>query len=163
MRTTKLWLLTACLAGSLTSALSAQAPAPPPPAKYDAVLRYRIIAPRDQHALLYDRLIAELGRLGFEFQPPLDQRLETDRIDPTKNTLRGLIPSKNVAAIRDLPNVGGLLLVPAGMKLPDASDTPVRAREHSDGRRIALRPATRPSGPDGAAAEGAGFCRGAGL
>jgi hypothetical protein len=126
MRTTKLWLLTACLAGSLTSALSAQAPAPPPPAKYDAVLRYRIIAPRDQHALLYDRLIAELGRLGFEFQPPLDQRLETDRIDPTKNTLRGLIPSKNVAAIRDLPNVGGLLLVPAGMKLPDASDTPVR-------------------------------------
>jgi len=126
MRTIPVWLLALALVGSVTHALSAQAPAPPPPAKYDALLRYHIIAPRDQHALLYDRLIAELQRFGFEFQPPLDQHPATDRIDPTKNTLRGLIPSKNVAAIRDLPNVGGLVLVPDGMKLPDAPDTPVR-------------------------------------
>ena len=108
MRTTSLWLLGVGLAGVVTitlSALSAQAPAPPPPAKYEAVLRYHIVAPRNQHALLYDRLISELQRLGFEFQPPLDERPATDRIDPTKNTLRGLIPSKNVAAIRDLPNL----------------------------------------------------------
>ena len=125
MRTILIVPLTICVA-TVAIALFAQAPAPPLPAKYDAVLRYHIIAPRDQHALLYDRLIASLQRLGFEFQPPLDQRPPTDRIDPTKNTLRGLVPSKNVAAVRDLPNVGGLLLVPEGMKLPDDPDTPVR-------------------------------------
>jgi hypothetical protein len=119
--------LVVILAAAAALAL-AQAPSPPPPAKYQATLRYRIIAPRDQHVVFYDRLIQDLLRLGFEFQPPLDEHPPTDRLDPSKNTLRGLLPSANVARARRLPHVAGLLLVPEGQKLPEQADAPVRVR-----------------------------------
>ncbi len=113
----------------LGAAAPAQPAAAPAPAKYQVALRYRILAPRDQHALLYDRLIDHLQRLNFEFVPPLDERPDTDRIDPNKNELRGLIPSANVGKLRDNPNVAAILLLPEKFevaKLP--ADQPVRVR-----------------------------------
>ena len=106
----------------------AQPAAPPPPSHYQVALRYRIIAARDQHVILYDRLVAHLRGLNFEFQPPLDQRPETDRIDPSKNEFRGRLAAAHVAKLRDNPQVAGLLLVPDGFKLPDAPEHPVRVR-----------------------------------
>ncbi|MCI0681342.1 MAG: S8/S53 family peptidase [Gemmataceae bacterium] len=113
-------------------ARNGQAPAqpatPPPPAHYQVVLRYRIVAPRDQHAILYDRLVKHLQGLKFEFQPPLDERPETDRIDPSKNEFRGRLAAAQAPRLRDNLSVAGVLLVPDGFKLPDAADQPVRVR-----------------------------------
>ncbi len=103
-------------------------PAPPAPTHYQVTLRYRIVAPRDQHVIVYDRLVAHLQSLKFEFQPPLDQRPPTDRIDPSKNEFRGRLAAAQVAKLRDNPQVAGLVLVPDGFKLPEANDQPVRVR-----------------------------------
>src|SRR5262245_54614853 len=97
----------------------AQPAAPPQPTHYQATLRYRILAPRDQHVIVYDRLVEHLKKLKFEFQPPLDQRPATDRIDAGKNEFLGRLPAANVAKLRDNPHVAGVLLVPDGFKLPD--------------------------------------------
>jgi hypothetical protein len=102
--------------------------APAPPSHYQVVLRYRIVATRDQHVVLYDRLVKHLQKLGFEFQPPLDQRPQTDRIDPSKNEFRGRLPAAQVGRVRDNPNVAGMLLIPDGFKLPDEANQPVRVR-----------------------------------
>lgn len=111
-----------------TSVAAAQAPAPPRPAKYQATLRYQISAPRDQHVIFYDRLIAALQGLGFEFTPPLEEHAPTDRIDPSKNMLRGLIPAANVGRLRQLPHVAGLVLAPVDLKMPEDPQAPVRIR-----------------------------------
>lgn len=106
----------------------AQPAAPPAPAFYQVALRYRIVTPRDQHVILYDRLVQHLQKLNFEFRPSLDQSPNTDRIDPSKNEFRGRLAGANVAKLRDNPQVAGLVLIPDGFKLPDAADEPVRVR-----------------------------------
>lgn len=106
----------------------AQPAAPAPPSHYQVILRYRIVAPRDEHALHYDRLVKHLQNLGFEFQPPLAQRPATDRIDPSKNEFRGRLPAPQAARLRDNPTVAGIVLIPDGFKLPDMAEQPVRVR-----------------------------------
>src|SRR5690349_2421876 len=105
-----------CLCGLLSSMAAAAAQdspaAPKPPDKFKALLRYRIIAPRDPHVAMYDALIAELKRLDFEFIPPLAERRKTDREDATKDRLVGLVPSAKALALTRIPNVVGVLLVP---------------------------------------------------
>lgn len=104
-------------------------PAPPaPPTHYQVTLRYRIMAPRDQHVLVYDKLVEHLQKLKFEFEPPLAERPDTDRIDPGKNEFRGRLAAANVAKLRDNRHVAGVLLVPDGFKLPDEADKAVRVR-----------------------------------
>src|SRR5437763_16966184 len=76
----------------LGGAAPAQVVGPPTPARFQVVLRYQILAPRDQHVIFYDRLVAHLQRLKFEFDPPLTDRPESDRIDPSKNEFRGKMP-----------------------------------------------------------------------
>src|SRR5919108_2183573 len=66
---------------------------PKPPEKFKALVRYRIIAPRDAHVAMYDALIADLKKLDFEFIPPLAGRPKTDREDQSKDRLTGLVPS----------------------------------------------------------------------
>src|ERR1051325_1483680 len=113
----------------LDAAAPGQPAAPPPPAKYQVLLRYRILAPRDEHALLYDRLIDHLLRLKFEFLPPLEDRPETDRIDPSKNELRGRVPAASIGKLRDNPNVAGIVLLPENFELAKLPpDQPVRIR-----------------------------------
>src|SRR5262249_3305631 len=72
---------------SQSCSLLAQPASPPPPAKYEATIRYRITSARDQHVVEYDALVDDLKKLGFEFDPPLDRRPRSDREDPTKNIL----------------------------------------------------------------------------
>ncbi len=106
----------------------AQPATPPPPAKYKVVLRYRIAAPRDHHVAQYDALIAYLKKLDFEFIPPLDEHPQTDREDPSKNLLVGLLPSRYLRAALGGPNVASLLVMPSDYQLPEDAQQPVRVR-----------------------------------
>lgn len=121
-------LLGVCFASLIASRAGGQPPAPPPPAKYQATLRYAIDAPRDQHVASYDAMVAHLQNLGFEFQPPLAERPKTDREDRTKNTLQGLLPGSKVAEIFENPHIATALLIPEGAKLPDKGEDLVRVR-----------------------------------
>ena len=109
----------------------AQPPGPPPPTKYKVTLRYSIQAPRDPHVAQYDAMIKHLVKIGFEFDPPLDQHEDTDREDRTKNYLRGAIAAANARKILDSLAVQSILLVPLApdeFKLPDGADDPVLVR-----------------------------------
>ncbi|MCS7045758.1 MAG: hypothetical protein NZO58_05335, partial [Gemmataceae bacterium] len=104
-------------------------PAPAPAAVYQAILRYRIIAPRDEHAGYYDRLVDRLQAWKFNFQPPLAQRPDTDRFNPDLNEFRGTIAAEYAFRLHELPFVAGVLLIPAGLDLDKiAPDEPVRVR-----------------------------------
>src|SRR2546426_256569 len=79
-----------------TAVVPAQLPKQPAlPAKYRAILRYHIPAPRDQHVMQYDAMIEHLEKVGFEFDPPLAKRPDTDREDRSKNRMEGfIVPDK---------------------------------------------------------------------
>lgn len=78
--------------------------------------------------MLYDALIEHLKRLGFEFDPPLAKRPRTDREDPSKNTIKGLVSSANAGKILQNFNVASLLLVPEGFRIPEDPKQIVRVR-----------------------------------
>src|SRR5262245_56914049 len=119
---------TLLLATLTLQAQHVQPASPPKPAKYQATLRYRITSARDQHVMLYDALIEHLKGLGFEFDPPLSKRPRTDREDPSKNTIKGVVSSASAAKILQNANVASLLLVPDGVQLPEDSKQLVRVR-----------------------------------
>jgi hypothetical protein len=109
---------------------SAQTPKQPrPPAKYRALLRYDIPTPRDPHVAQYDAMIDFLKRLGFEFDPPLDQRPETDREDRSKNRMKGWIAPARALQLLDNVSIASVMLIPNDFKLDDAApDQPVWIR-----------------------------------
>src|SRR6516165_6517301 len=118
------WIIPAILILSgLLSAWAVDPPAgPAPPAKYFVKLRYVINAPRDPHVMQYDALIRHLRSLNFEFIPPLEQHPETDREDPGKNRLEGLVPADKILDLLKNKSVASVLLLPAETKdkeLPD--------------------------------------------
>jgi hypothetical protein len=116
----------ATFAGALAS--RAQPLSPPPPGKYRVLLRYEINAPRDPHVMQYDAMIAHLISIGFEFIPPLEKHADTDREDPSKNELTGLLPSGKVLDIFGNRHIVSAVLVPADYKLPDVANQPVGVR-----------------------------------
>jgi hypothetical protein len=101
---------------------------PPPTAKYQVTLRYRIPNARNLHVAAYDKLIADLQKINFEFQPPLAERPESDREDTSKNYLKGLVLAQHVGQLRVNPSIANILLVPEDVKLPDQPEAPVRVR-----------------------------------
>ena len=112
------WIIPAILILSgLLSAWAVDPPAgPAPPAKYFVKLRYVINAPRDPHVMQYDALIRHLRSLNFEFIPPLEQHPETDREDPGKNRLEGLVPADKILDLLKNKSVASVLLLPAETK-----------------------------------------------
>ena len=125
---------------------------PPPPDKYFVKLRYVINAPRDPHVMQYDALIKHLQSLNFEFIPPLDEHPETDREDPNKNRLEGLVPADKVLDLLKNKSVASVLLLPpewkdkelpaeqmVGVRLEMAGGfSPARQKELADQARILL-------------------------
>jgi hypothetical protein len=101
-----------------TRPINGQPPRPPAPAKYRAMLRYGMPSPRDQHVLHYDSLIEYLKNLHFEFVPPLEDLPETDREDPTKNMLTGILPSAGLLKLLQYPDVAAVQLSPLDYKTP---------------------------------------------
>jgi hypothetical protein len=119
-------MLVAALGLAPAAVLAQPRPAfPPPPATYDAAVRYRIDAARDQHVAQFDALVAHLEKLGFEFTPPLDELPPTIRENPYRDLLKGLIPAGNARKILDSPAVASVLLRPPAFKLPEKADQPV--------------------------------------
>src|SRR5208282_3536704 len=122
-------LLTACLVLALgTGHVRGQPAAPPPPAKYRASIRYDLPSPRDQHVLHYDTLVEQLKGLAFEFIPALEDLPETDREDPTKNVLTGILPSTSVRKLLTYPDVAAIFVTPLDYKLPADAAVPVKVR-----------------------------------
>lgn len=121
-------LLTVCLWLFLAASAHAQVPGPGFPAKYKAIIRYHIIAPRDTHVARYDAMIEHLQNLDFEFTPPLEKLPNTDREDPKKNQIVGLVPGKNAVRILHNPSVASILLVPETFALPEQPEQQVHVR-----------------------------------
>lgn len=147
MSSRRLFLLAAgvvCLATLSARPTVAQPKAPPPPAKYDVEIYYRILAFRNQRARLVLALQKDLKALGFERDPD-DEALGEDQneVENVKVTrIKGTIPSANARKILSNPSVLTILLKPAGKELP-AKDQPVRvnlglASDLSPGRQQAL-------------------------
>jgi hypothetical protein len=128
-----------------TAVVPAQLPTQPAVSpKYRAILRYHIAAPRDQHVLQYDAMIEHLAGLGFQFDPPLGKRPETDREDRSKNRMKGTIEPekarpKDAAALTpeqwrvkyirrllDNVSIASLMLLPEGFKLEEGQPAYVR-------------------------------------
>jgi hypothetical protein len=135
------------LAALLPAAAPAQGlprpPAPPPPAKYQARVRYQIDAARDQHVVQYDALVAFLEKIGFEFVPPLEDLPPSRREDPTHDILTGLIPSANALKILNSPFAASVVLLPPAYKLPERGEQPVTVQMelvsgYSPGQQLAL-------------------------
>jgi hypothetical protein len=145
-------IVTFCILGTN---VCAQPPGPPPPEKYKVTLRYYIPSPRDEHVAIYDAMIRQLQKIGFEFDPPLEKHAETDREDRTKNYLTGYIAASKKLHLLDPLVVQSSILIPFApdeFKLPDGGDEPVtvrlelagnltpdRQRELSNQTRVLLR------------------------
>src|SRR5947209_946745 len=114
----------------LTGAVSAaQTAASSPPARYQVILRYQIVAARDQHVVQYDAMIAHLEKLGFAFDPPLVRHAETDREDRSKNYLKGSVAPDKLLRMLSNPSVASLLVMPQDFKYPPEDlDKIVRVR-----------------------------------
>jgi hypothetical protein len=103
---------------TVISSASAQVVAPPPPAEYDAVIRYRIRAARNERIRQYLELTRFLDQAGFQRNPT-----ETDdAVDPSAERLEGKLPSAAVRLVLTDPHVRTLLLTPTGFAWPDTVD-----------------------------------------
>jgi hypothetical protein len=98
--------------------------APPPPARYDVELRYRINAPRAARIAQFLALTRFLESVGFQKDPGEDTEAE----DPTETRMTGTIASANALRLLDDPRVKSLLLMPEGYKLPDDFTAPVKVQ-----------------------------------
>jgi hypothetical protein len=92
---------------------------------YRVQLRYHIHAGRDQHVAQFDAMVRDLEKLGFEFDPPLEELPPTIREDPTVDVLSGLVPAANRLKLLNVPHVSGLLLMPPAFGPPAQADVPV--------------------------------------
>lgn len=106
--------------------LAAQVKYPAPPDRYHVDLRYRIRADRDERIRQFRAMTDRLAGLGFRADPREDADL--DVFDPTAERLAGTVPSAAAGKILDDPRIQTILLVPAGMTLPDDPAAPVQVR-----------------------------------
>lgn len=115
----------AVLAGlALAAPLAAQVVQPPPPAEFDAQIRYRIRATRTERIRQFNEMTRALAAAGFQ-RAPGD---EDEVADSNAERLIGRLPASAVTAVRREPHVRSLLLIPAGVTLPDAPDAQVVVR-----------------------------------
>lgn len=108
---------------SLAGPLAAQVVAPPPPAEYDAVIRYRIRAARNERIRQFLELTRFLEAAGFQ----RDATETDDAVDPNAEKFFGKLPSKAVERVLSDSRVRSILLMPAGYQLPTGeARVPVR-------------------------------------
>jgi hypothetical protein len=120
------------LAASLTSfallasadIAPAQVKLPKPPDTYDATIRYRILADRNERVLQFEAMTKFLGGLGFK--ETVTDESDLAPFDPNAETLIGTVPSRTSRNLLKDGRVQTILLAPAGFKVPEAPDTRVR-------------------------------------
>lgn len=117
--------LFSCLfALTVAGPLAAQVVAPPPPATFDAEIRFRIRATRGERYKQFNDMLRELEAAGFVAEPGAEELA----YDPDAERLRGTLPSANLPQALAVPAIRSLLLTPAGAKLPADGTVPVRVR-----------------------------------
>jgi hypothetical protein len=100
----------------LAPAVSAQRVSPPPPATYDALVRYRIHVGGNQHIVLYREMTSYFESIGFK---RVESEDPNEPADPNAERMSGTIPSGRVADLFREPHVNTVLLRPAGYRLPE--------------------------------------------
>src|SRR5260370_3865560 len=112
----------------LLAASSAQAgfPAPPEPKEYDVEIRYQIYAGRNQRIALFRSMIQYLESIGFQKKPAPDPHYEEE--DTQQTRMSGTIASDNLRKILTERHVKALLIKPAGFKLPEGLQKPVKGQ-----------------------------------
>lgn len=106
------------------AAAAAQVKVPKPPDVYDAQVRYRINADRNERVLQFEAMLKYFGGLGFQETAGEDNDLAA--FDPAAERMTGTIPSKTARDLLKDPRVQTILLSPAGFKAPDDPQAPVR-------------------------------------
>ena len=95
---------------------------PPPPAKYDVQIRYRLGAGRDERAKQYRELEARLTSLGFvRTRRPGD---DLDILDPNAERFQGTLPPAAVLRLLDDPKIQTVLFQPAPVNGGDPPPAP---------------------------------------
>src|SRR5262249_13116515 len=110
-------LLSLSLAAILTAPLGALPPAPPPPAEYDLIIRYRIDAARTERILQFRAIVHYLDSIGFQKHPSENAN---DAEDRTATEMSGQIASANVRKILAESHIRTIMLFAKGVKAPEA-------------------------------------------
>jgi hypothetical protein len=110
-------LLSLSLVAILTTPLGALPPAPPPPAEYDVIIRYRIDAARTERIVQFRALVQYLESIGFKKDPSENENEEEDR---TATEMTGHISSTNVRKILAESHIRTIMLFSKGVKAPEA-------------------------------------------
>jgi hypothetical protein len=109
--------------GAVTAA--AAPPAPPPPETYDVQIRYSIVAFRNERLKQYGEMMAYLKDAGFR-RDPAEEAPEDEAENPNATRLKGTIPAARAKLLLSERHVRCVQLTPAGAKLPDDKNQPVR-------------------------------------
>jgi hypothetical protein len=116
---------------ALTVALAALGAGPPaapkPPDEYDAVVRFRIRAPRELRLDQFDAMIKYLESIGFIETPDGDGE-RVNPLDTEVERIAGSITSAKAGMLLQAPYVQQVLLAPAGFKAPDDPEAPVKVQ-----------------------------------
>jgi hypothetical protein len=93
--------------------------APPPPALYDAVIRYQIRVGGNRRILQFYELEKFLDAVGFKRIASDDPN---EPIDADADRIYGTLPSKRLSELLLESHIRTVLLTPAGYKLPENPD-----------------------------------------
>jgi hypothetical protein len=118
----RLIFLSLVTAAVFTAESPAQRVAPPPPARYDAQLRYRIRVGRNERIVQFREMVRYFESIGFRREESDDPN---EPADPNAERMTGSLPSDRVAALLREPHVRSVLLMPAGYKLPENAEQQV--------------------------------------
>jgi hypothetical protein len=103
------------VAATLFGALTAGPPAPPPPAEYDVIIRYRIDAARTERIKQFFEMTRYLESIGFKKDPTEN---EDEPADAAATEMTGTIASANVRKILAERHVRTIMLFAKGTKPP---------------------------------------------
>jgi hypothetical protein len=120
----------------LTLATQAQIKVPKPPDVYDAIIRYRIQADRNERVLQYEEMAKFFGQLGLKEAENEDSDLGP--FDPTAEVIAGKIQSKTARDVLKDRRVQTVILAPAGYKPPDDPQARIRVLIELSGSRDQL-------------------------
>src|SRR5262249_44255486 len=115
------WLALAALL-FVSPSIYGQVTYPAPPKEYDVEIRFRLRAPLPGWFDLFDQMLADLKRVGFQ----RNARPAEEPEDPDNDRLYGIIAPENARKLLLHPNVKTILLSPRGWKPPAEPDKRVK-------------------------------------
>jgi hypothetical protein len=107
----------------LPAAGHAQVIAPPPPARYRVVLRYRLDMPAAARVPAFFRLLRDLEQAGFTKDP---DGPEDEPANRSYTTMTGIVGSANARRLPRVRFVRRVLIQPSDYVLPDDPKAPVK-------------------------------------